>query len=348
MTTPADAIRERIAFEGPISFAAFMEMALYGPGSYYERPPVGERGDFVTGPHVSPLFGRLLAGGIATAWRATGEPGAPAVVELGAGDGTLAEQLHQHLPDLRYAAVEISSGAREALTARGFDVVPSLADLARQATFVLANELLDNLPFHRIRREETLRELLIGLDADGGFEEVSAPCPPALAAAAPNLALGEEAAVSLASLRLVESVAEILETGYALFIDYARVPGEHAGGVHGYRGHRIVADILTDPGSTDITAPVDLDAVAVAAREAGLTPLPVVTQHDALYALGWHEAQAEALRQQAAALDDRDGRGTLRAMDARARARLLVAPEGGGSLRWLTLSTPGLPAPPWA
>jgi hypothetical protein len=62
----AEAIRGAIRDHGPISFAEFMERALYGPGGFYEDPPVGASGDFVTSPHVHPVFGAML--GTAVTW----------------------------------------------------------------------------------------------------------------------------------------------------------------------------------------------------------------------------------------------------------------------------------------
>ena len=56
----AKGIRDAIREHGPISFAEFMQHALYGPGGYYEDPPVGTDGDFVTSPHVHPVFGAMV------------------------------------------------------------------------------------------------------------------------------------------------------------------------------------------------------------------------------------------------------------------------------------------------
>src|SRR5437773_1097251 len=87
-------IRERIRTEGPITFAEFMESALYDPEhGYYARPPVGEAGDFVTSPHVSPAFGVLVARQIEELWKQLAQPQPFWVVEAGAGEGALAGQI---------------------------------------------------------------------------------------------------------------------------------------------------------------------------------------------------------------------------------------------------------------
>ncbi len=136
---------------GDVSFATYMELALYGPGGYYERPPVGPRGDFVTAPHVHPVFGRLLARALRDCWEALGRPEPFRITEVGAGDGTLARQVIEALGDvpLAYTAVDRSTGALEALSR--LEGLASANVPPRGAHLLLANELLDNLPFRRVR-----------------------------------------------------------------------------------------------------------------------------------------------------------------------------------------------------
>ena len=81
-----DAVADAIRDHGPITFAEFMEIALYGPGGYYERPPVGADGDFVTSPHVHEVFAELLAGALEDLHARLGAPRPFRVTELGAGD----------------------------------------------------------------------------------------------------------------------------------------------------------------------------------------------------------------------------------------------------------------------
>ena len=89
----AETIRAEIRRDGPIGFDRYMELALYGPGGYYEQPPVGAEGDFVTSPHVHPVFGQLLGSAVAELWDLLERPDPLLVDDHGAGDGTLARQL---------------------------------------------------------------------------------------------------------------------------------------------------------------------------------------------------------------------------------------------------------------
>lgn len=346
---PAEFIRQRIRASGPISFAEFMDLALYGPGGFYENPPVGESGHFVTSPHVHPVFGLLLARAITRMWDAMGGSGPPAIIEVGAGDGTLASQLLAAIPDARYEAVERSRGARERLGEKGIPAATDLSELGSGRTaIVIANELLDNMPFHRVRMTAAgLLELRVDLDGSR-FVETEADRAPAheLTEAAPSLEEGEEAAVSLEVPAFLRVLASVLGRGYALLIDYERPTGrEPRGGVHGYREHRVTDDVLADPGAADITAGVDFLAVSrVAARE-GLQAFAPTTQRQALLALGfdrWMDEQREA---QGRRLDRGAGLEAVRTWSERNAAQLLVDRQGLGGLCWMTLATQGLPAP---
>lgn len=323
------AIRER----GPITFAEYMELALYGPGGYYHGLRVGPRGDFVTSPHVHPVFGTLLGRAVRSLWDALGRGTPLRLTEVGAGDGTLARQLLAELQDvpLDYAVVEVGAQARRALASlegvRLLDRLPT-------CDVVLAHELLDNLPFRVIRDG---REVRIGLDETGEPTPVLAPLDDELARAGIS-----EGIVPVGALRFVDEVAEAVGQGFALLIDYAG-PAE----VHGYRGHHVVADVLAEPGSADITAGVDLEAIARHARARGLVAHAPVTQRAALSALGFGAWARGELDRQRALLDGGDGRAAVRAWAGRSAASLLVDPAGLGRMRWLLLATPGLPRPSW-
>ncbi len=342
------AIRER----GPITFAEFMEHALYGPGGFYERPPIGPQGHFVTSPHVHPVFADLVRLALLQAWEALGGPESLRIVELGAGDGTLARGILLGLEaggiPVWYTAVEVSPGAREALGALPVEVLASPSELPPlDPGLVVANELLDNLPFRRVRRRDgRLLEVRVGTEGRH-LVEVETPCEPELAGLAPpDLPEGAEAVVPTGALALLGDLARVLRRGYAFLIDYGSVGGP-AGEVHGYRGHAVLEDVLADPGSADVTAGVDLGMVAARAESLGLRAHGIVPQWRALLALGYERWAAGERERQAELLRTGHGLEAVRAWEGRSRASLLVDPAALGRLRWLVLSTPGLPTPPF-
>jgi SAM-dependent MidA family methyltransferase len=332
----AEAIRAAIKDHGPITFAEFMELALYGPGGFYERPPIGAGGDFVTSPHVHPVFGSLVAKALRSFHLGLGCPEPLRIAEVGAGDGTLAELLLRELADLdvEYTAAEVSPGAREALGA--IDGVRVATELSDRPHVVLAQELLDNLPFRRVRGD---REIRVGLDGDRLVEvEVpwdAEPAPPDV-----------ETLVPIGAFAFVDRLADVLARGYALLIDYGDV-GTTGGELHGYRGHRVVEDVLADPGASDITLGVDFARIAQRAEGRGLVAWPSVTQQDALLALGFESWLRAELERQTSHLDEREGLEAVRTWSGRSRATLLVDPTALGRLRWLVLATPDMPRPDW-
>ena len=336
----ANAIRDH----GPITFAEYMALALSGPGGFFERPPIGPEGHFVTSPHVHPVFAELLGRAIVDLHDRLGEPRPLRLSEVGAGDGTLARQLVEHLRDLEvsYTAIDTSPGAREALgTIEGIEVA---AELAGSPQLILANELMDNLPFRRLRgTEDGTKEILVALDGERFVERLGDPPP------GEDLPVedGEEAILPDGAIAFIEEVgARLAHPGYALLIDYGGV-GEPGGPPHGYRAHRPVEDLLDRPGETDITCGLDFDLLSRHAERQGLIAFPSVTQRHALTALGFDHWVHEQLRWQAELLDRREGLDAVRTWSGRSRATLLVDPSALGRLRWLLLATPGLHGPSW-
>ena len=349
-----DELTRRIRASGPINFATFMEVALYDPrNGFYARPPVGKEGHFVTSPHVSPAFGDLMARQVAESWEILGRPRRFDLVEVGAGDGTLAVQILaavRAVPDLsralRYVPVERSPGALAALRASGLEPRTSLAEI-EDVGCVVANEVLDNLPFHRLReRDGSIREVFVDLDHDRFVEFEGEPTERAMAALGDRrLRPGEERPVSPAALELIGHIAGVLEGGYAFLFDYGFARGETPGPVHAYRYHRALAGVLEDPGSRDITAAVDLDAVAEEARRSPLTIWGPVAQREALLGLGYRMWASGVRARQAEAEARGDWRAANRLYAARSRGSILIDPAKLGGLSLLVFGTEGLPPP---
>ena len=173
-------IHAEIEHDGPITFARFMELALYDPERGYYRTAAdrpGRRGDFLTAPEAHPIFGATLSRAVADAWDRLGRPSTYVLREIGAGTGSLAvavlDALAAERPDLarviRYEPVELDPARVERVRARleaaghGQRLMPEHGHVASVANaFVIANELLDALPTHRlVQRGDALREVLV-------------------------------------------------------------------------------------------------------------------------------------------------------------------------------------------
>ena len=202
----------------------------------------------------------------------------------------------EHLGDLdaEYTAVETSPGARRALaTIEGIRVAEALESPPQ---LILANELMDNLPFRRLRGTAAgTKEVMVALEGERLVEHLGDP-PPGEEVA---LADGVEAVLPEGAIAFIEEVgARLAHPGYALLIDYGGV-GEPGGPPHGYRAHRPVEDLLDRPGSTDITSGIDFGLIATHAEAQGLVAFPSVTQRHALTALGFDRWVHDQLRGQA-------------------------------------------------
>ena len=344
-------VRAAIEHHGPIGFAEYMEIALYGPGGFFEAPPIGPDRHFVTSPHVHPfVFAHCLRGALLDAWFGLGEIDPLPIVELGAGDGTLADALLSAFAELpaprpAYTGVEISGGARDALAARGLTTASAISDLDVFDGVIVANEVLDNLPFVPVRgRPDGPKEVRVGLHR-GSLVQIEVPWTNA-SVRTPPLEAAEETTVPVGAFALLERLIPVLRRGYVLLVDYGSVEGP-AGPVHGYRDHREVADVLSDPGGADITAGVDVSMVAQRARSLGLRAFEPISQRAALRALG-HDRWERTMRTRQSALQQA-GRGAeaVRVWGERSRASLLADPAGFGGFWWLVLATEELPEPPW-
>jgi SAM-dependent MidA family methyltransferase len=345
----AATIAEEIRRLGPMRFDRFMELALYSPGGYYDDPPVGAgpAGDFVTSPHVHPLFASLLAEAIRHLHEAMGRPEPFELIEAGAGDGTLLRALLPELADLgaRVTAVDRSPGARATLVSIvAVDVRASMPSSTSPAV-VLAHELMDNLPFRRLRAtDDGPREIHVDLDDDRFVEILVAPHDLEELADASGGG-GETVVPTGAAAFLIEALRGPAPRAL-LAIDYGSDRG--AGGpAHGYVAHRVVEDLLAAPGTTDITAGVDFGHLAEVAQAGGLQAFPSVSQHGALSALGFEAWMRTELERQRDLLDTGRGGDAVRAWGGRSRATMLSDPSGLGRFRWFVVTTPGVAEPTW-
>lgn len=306
-------LRDEIGSCGPITFARFMERALYEPGlGYYTGNAAGRGrgGDFLTAPETHPIFGWALARQLDEVWQALGRPAPFVVREHGAGSGALAvailDGLARDKSPLRdavgYDAVEVdgrrTAAFRDWMRAAGhgdaLDRAPASTDIAG---VILANELLDALPVHRVvARDGTLRELYVDWSGDGFVERESEPSTPRLEERLRDegveLASGQRGEISLALDDWMSRVAGELERGMLLLVDYgypARElysPRRAAGTLLAYVRHHAHDDPFRNVGRQDLTTHVDVTAVERAAERAGLQRLGITSQAEFLVGLG--------------------------------------------------------------
>ena len=293
---------------GWLSFARYMEMALYEPGlGYYSNPGqvFGAAGDFVTAPELTPLFGATLARQVSPWLKDPALAGQGQVVlEVGGGSGMLAAQLLNALDnvghhDVRYLILELSAERREHQRQTLKSLAPGLMDRVGWldtfpesfAGVVVANELLDAMPVQlfewRADAEADLQEMGVAW-VDGRFAWAQRPADSVLTETVTALRnrLGPEGAqwhspyrseICPAQQAWMRTLADCMTAGVVMLLDYGFAEPEYyhpqrdQGTLMCHYRHRSHADPFLWPGLSDITAHVDFTALARAATAEGFS-----------------------------------------------------------------------------
>ncbi|MFZ6005880.1 MAG: SAM-dependent methyltransferase [Actinomycetota bacterium] len=370
--TPVDAaVRALIERQGPIHFDEVVRAALYDSdgGFYSGSGRAGRGGDFITSPEVGPLFGAVVARALDAWWTEAGEPSAFVVVEAGAGPGTLALMVMRAqprcLPALRYVLVETSDAQRarhtehlalaEPLQAFVPSPAPdddepvtalppgpifvSVAEMPRITgpCVVLANELLDNLPFGLAERgDDGWNEVLVGLDGVA-LREVHVPLAPdevaRLERLAPSAERGARVPLQRAAREWLRDAMALAGTGgRVVVLDYGATTAELADRpqeewLRTYRQHERGTSPLDALGTQDITCELAIDQL-------DLAPTCDRSQAEWLRSHGIDELVEQGRR----TWQERASTGDLAAMVARSRvneAEALLDPAGLGAFRVL-------------
>ena len=323
-----------------VSFEVFMADALYGPrGFYTSGGRAGRRGDFITSPEVGPLFGAVVANYLDAEWRRIGCPDPYTVADAGAGPGTLARAVLAAEPDcsaaLRYVAVDVSESQR-AMHPAEVESVAELPDGPFDGV-IIANELLDNVPFRLAVYDDGWREAFVARQSDGRFvEELGPRLDPVPVVLPPSAHLGARAPLQTAARAWVDDARRRLASGSLVVIDYASASTASLAlrpwreWLRTYRTHERGGHYLSEPGTQDITVDVAIDQLP--------EPDAVRTQAQWLHLHGIADLVDEGRRH----WERHAARPDVRALRMRSRiaeAEALLAPDGLGGfsvVEWRT------------
>jgi SAM-dependent MidA family methyltransferase len=299
--TLEERLRARIDRDGPISFYEWMKAALYDEhDGYYRVDKIrqGRTGDYRTAPETSSLFAATLARYFSRLHAELGFPDSWTLFEAGAGNGELAHGLLSHLrsehPEIfaatRYFIDEINPAARAQAAARLSDfskvTFQPLSEIAEPLSpgIIFCNELIDAFPVHRVCMSGgKLRELCVGLSGDG-FTWVKRDVDPNVMdyfrQTGDEPAEGQIVEVNLEADEFISRAAHRLTRGYLITIDYGaereelwRGPDRRMGTLRAFHRHRLVEDVLAQPGRNDLTTTIDWTQIQQAGRRAGLQPI---------------------------------------------------------------------------
>lgn len=316
----------------PIPFERFMEFALYGPDGFYTGSTggsAGRRGDFITSPEVGPLFGAVFARYLDAEWERLECPAEFTVVDAGAGPGTLARSILAADPacasSMRYIAVEMSDAQRE----QHPDGIESASQMPIGASdgVVIANELLDNMPFRLAVFDDGWREAFVDRDGDRFVERLSVPFDPRPTVLATDASIGSRAPLVDRACGWIDEARSCLASGSVVVIDYGVARTAELAArpwrdwLRTYRGNERGDHYLAAPGTQDITTDVPFDQLP--------EPDAVRTQAQFLQRWGIDDLVAEGKR----VWNEQAARPGLEAMRMRSRvseAEALLDPAGLG------------------
>ncbi len=319
-----EVIRDRISAkcDRAITFAEFMELALYHPQyGYYTTKAVdiGAQGDFFTSPHLGKDFGELLAVQFAQMWEIMGQPAPFTLVEMGAGQGILAVDILKYLyrhyrnffESLQYVIVEVSPGLQQ----QQQQLLQGVADKVKWCSLeeipansligcFFSNELVDAMPVNLFSLQDgQLGEIYVSISENNDFiEVVSAPSTPKIAQYfdlvginLAQLASNYRSEINLAALDWLSKVAQKLQQGYLLTIDYGYAaaryynPMRSQGTLQCYYRHQYHNNPYINIGEQDITAHVDFTALERWGEKWGLQKVGFTQQGLFLMGLGLGE-----------------------------------------------------------
>jgi SAM-dependent MidA family methyltransferase len=302
-------IKKKILNEGPISFHDYMEMALYDPcDGYYNSvaDKIGKDGDYYTSPCLTNIFGAMIGKQIEEMWEKIGEP-AFAIIEYGAGNGTLCFDILQYLKEnsslyknLTYYIIEKSPAMIESeknlLVAFPDKVkwINSISEVAGITGCVLSNELVDNFSTHQVIMQDELMEVFV--DYNGKFAEQLKPASEELKNYLTrfNILLpgNYRTEINLEAENWMKEVAAALKKGFVLTIDYGHTAAElyneqrKTGTLLCFFKHTINDNAFDHIGEQDITTHVNFSALAKAGAVNGLNCCGYTTQSSFLFSNG--------------------------------------------------------------
>ncbi len=280
-----DIIKEEIRKEGKITFKRFMELALYHPqyGYYSKGPHIGKKGDFYTSVSVGSIFGKTLAKALKEMLNISQTN---TIVELGAGDGTLARDILSLLGDsVNYIIVEkspafIKRQKKNLHKFRNIYWIDSIEHLPCISGVIFSNELFDALPVHLVENRKKLFEVYVSIEDNRFFEILDKPSTEKIYEYFDKLKikLPEDfrTEVNLEGTSLIKQLGEKLDKGFIVTIDYGYPSHElykdyrNRGTLLCYYKHRVNENPYENIGNQDITSHVNFTALAMYGKEAGL------------------------------------------------------------------------------
>lgn len=353
-----DYVKQLINSQGKITFARFMEIALYHPEiGYYnsEKQIIGKGGDYYTAPDVHSFMGQVLGKYLVEMWKRLNNEDF-FIIEIGAGKGLMAldiiEYINKNFPNiykcLTYFIIEKSKSLKVKQKNLLYKYIEKIEWLDSIFYFknhkdftgyVLSNELIDALPFHRVQQcKNKLKEIFISLNRDQLVDEIDELSTDRLLDYFKRinitLAEGMKTEVNLEAMNWINNIASIMDKGFVITIDYGfpahlyYSSSKYNGTFLCYYNHSINENPYEKIGRQDITAHVDFTSLALEGKEVGLDLLAYTDLASFLMVYG-----KDILEQEIKKVQHLD---KISAFKATTAIKNLIHPEGmGGAFKVL-------------
>ena len=308
MNSLKDVLKKYIAADGPMHLARYMEMCLTHPefGYYVTRDPFGTKGDFITAPEVSQMFGEMIGLWAAMLWSDSGKPEKLNVIELGAGRGTLMAdfirgtvKVPRFHDALHIAFVEKSPVLQDkqkcSVGDAGFTRTPIWAEDidgldVDGMTFIIGNEFIDALPIRQFEyTDKGWMERCVGISENGALSMGLIAADTLFTAHLPkDAAIGDIYERSPARDHYMERIAALIKSnsGAALLIDYGHDTSDAKGDTFQAMHEHAFVDPLDNAGNADLTSHVDFYRLRKIAKAAGCDVFASASQGEFLHKLG--------------------------------------------------------------
>ncbi len=285
-------IAERIKEKGRISYKEFIEIALYYPGlGYYYRHFPGKKGDFITSPTASNLFGFVIGNFIIKLLPFFKEEFS--ILELGGGEGFLARDILNFIKENEPSIFERVDYKIYELFKRGnreekINYLTSLETVKDFEGLVISNEFFDSLPFRIVENfKGKIMEVYINYDGKL-FDEPGEPSEEVFEYMKKfpfELEEGERGEVRMEDYKFIKEIGRKLKRGGILTIDYGS-ENPKPNTYRAFKDHRVFEDILSEPGERDITADVNFEVLRRGGEEEGLEEVFFYSQEKFLLEFG--------------------------------------------------------------
>jgi len=292
---------KKIKIQGPISISEYMAESLLAPrvGYYDSKIAIGKKGDFITGPEISQMFGELIGVFYTECWKINDKPLPIQFVDMGGGNGTMMKDSLRVIKNLAPILFEninpIFVENSSLLIKNQKKLIPNSicindVDLIPQGNlFLTANEFFDCLPIHQfIKINGRWHERLVGLDENDQMVFVSGTKPTKYESILPKLYKdGEIYELSTTIINTINSLSNRVNDcrGIILIIDYAYKGKEPFGTLQAVKNHKMI-NPLSNPASSDLSCRVNFDLISATAKDAGAIVYGPITQKIFLERLG--------------------------------------------------------------